>query len=495
MAMPEPPVEASPANQRLEALRRYVRPLVIAVVLGSLLLLPFRIIGYNYLPADDALRHAAKVVSGKPWHDILVFRDGVPPDSHPGWHALLGAVHSGFGDGTDTLVVFSLVFLCLLFCLPPLLVLRRPEAWPLVLLALALLAWPLMARLFYGRPYILSMAVMLLWALLWRKLDTPRLDWRWAGLFTTLLALSTWIHCTWYLLVLPVAALAAGQAWRAAFRLAGCTIAGVFVGACLTGQPVAFLWSTFHHLLWSFGNSEVNRMLVSEFQPHDGDPALVILALLLLGWRQAQGRTAAAVLRDPVFLMAVMGWILGLAVRRFWLDWGLPAFLVWAALEVQELLDRAMPADAWRRLGLTVAGCAALYLMVTHDSGSRWTKCQETEYLSTENADHAPWLPEPGGIFYSDNMFLFYQTFYANPKAPWRYILGYEAGLMPPEDLAIFRDIQRRHAAYAAYEPWVRKMRPEDRLVLSLPEGNPPGIAGLQWHYTARHIWIGRLPR
>ena len=55
---------------------RLVKPLVVAIVIGAILLSCFKIISYGYLPVDDALRHAAKVVSGKDWHEIVVLRPG-----------------------------------------------------------------------------------------------------------------------------------------------------------------------------------------------------------------------------------------------------------------------------------------------------------------------------------------------------------------------------------------------------------------------------------
>ena len=60
-------------------------PLVVrALVLATLFLIPVRIVGHGYRPTDDALRHAAKAVSGKSWDQILVLRPDVRVDSHPG---------------------------------------------------------------------------------------------------------------------------------------------------------------------------------------------------------------------------------------------------------------------------------------------------------------------------------------------------------------------------------------------------------------------------
>ena len=69
-------------------MNKLVPILVTILTLWIILLIPFRIIGYGYLPPDDAMRHAAKAVSGKPWAEILVLRDGYTRDSHIGWHAI-----------------------------------------------------------------------------------------------------------------------------------------------------------------------------------------------------------------------------------------------------------------------------------------------------------------------------------------------------------------------------------------------------------------------
>ncbi len=95
-----------------------------------------------------------------------------------------------------------------------------------------------------------------------------------------------------------------------------------------------------------------------------------------------------------------------------------------------------------KRVWITLAVACVLFLSVTSDYNSRWTSSKSVQYLSSEKPEHKNWLPEKGGIIYSNSMYVFYQTFYANPQADWRYILGFEPTMMPPEDLAIFRNIQ-----------------------------------------------------
>ena len=53
---------------------RYVPLACWAAAILVLVIIPAKILSEGYLPGDDALRHAAKVVSGKPWSEILVMR-------------------------------------------------------------------------------------------------------------------------------------------------------------------------------------------------------------------------------------------------------------------------------------------------------------------------------------------------------------------------------------------------------------------------------------
>src|SRR5262245_23894032 len=78
---------------QMARLRHYVPLLVWALAVVAVLLVPSKIISYGFLPADDALRHAAKAVSGRNWSDIMVMRPGFELDIHSGWHALLSAIY------------------------------------------------------------------------------------------------------------------------------------------------------------------------------------------------------------------------------------------------------------------------------------------------------------------------------------------------------------------------------------------------------------------
>jgi hypothetical protein len=165
------------------------------------------------------------------------------------------------------------------------------------------------------------------------------------------------------------------------------------------------------------------------------------------------------------------------------------------ALEFQSVLRDKFHALSRKRLLVTVLAAGALYLAVTSGHQHRWTSGDAAVFLSGENPVHAPWLPETGGVFYSKDMALFYRTFFQNPHASWRYVLGFEPTMMPAEDLAVYRELALSFGAYSAYGPWVQKMTAGDRLIVEHPSSSTPKIEGLEWCHVAPGIWSGRLPR
>lgn len=152
-----------------------VRPLVLCLLVAIIGIIPARIIGYGYMPGDDANRHAAKVVSGKDWDEILVLRDDVKMDSHPGWHAILNIIYKATNYSTDHLVDISVISLFILFSLVPLMLLDRPEAWPISMLTFVIAGPGLLGRLLLGRPYIFTMSVVLVLCFLWPKLRSKKI--------------------------------------------------------------------------------------------------------------------------------------------------------------------------------------------------------------------------------------------------------------------------------------------------------------------------------
>ena len=123
------------------------------------------------------------------------------------------------------------------------------------------------------------------------------------------------------------------------------------------------------------------------------------------------------------------------------------------------------------------------------------------QYLAQNDPALQGWLPESGGIIYSVDMTVFNDLFFKNPTAPWRYVLGFESALMLPEDLAVVREVAWNYGDLRGYDPWLKKIRPQDRLII--PESWLPttgltrggNIAELEWHRAANGWWIGRLRR
>ena len=473
----------------LGAGRRIIRSIIILLCLVTLLLTCLRVIGQGYFPRDDALRHVAMVVSGQSWEKILVIRPEITMDSHPGWHSILRGVQFLTAGDKQLLLNFSVMFLFLAFSLPPVFYFRRGEAW-IVTLALSTLFFFLpIFRLFFGRPFIVSMVMVVLFCFLWDRIRDKK--WPWAELFalTLLAALATWIHGTWYLFALPLLALVLARQWRVFMLMSVAISGGVILGAMFTGSPLAFLHQMIFHALEAFGKYNFQRQLVSEFQPFSGEMLVFFLVGGLLMWRWARGEWKTTTVDNPIFYLAIIGWIMGFFAMRFWTDWAWPALAFWVALEVQAVLEFYTDRYSLKRFAFALVSCLVILLAVTNDQGSRWSGVV-SEWPNMENAAHRPWLPNDGGILYNDNMSLFYQVFYLNPHGPWRYTLGFEPVWMPADNIEIYRNIQLTRGKNESYAPWVNKMTGKDRMILI--RNAKPQIEGLEWHEVTPAVWSGK---
>jgi hypothetical protein len=472
-----------------------------AIVILVILFIPLRVIQYGFLPGDDALRHAAKAVSGKPWPDILVLGPAFKIDTNFGWHLLLRQIYlrnkcdpPNEARDTEKLVLFAIVALFALVNWSALVWLKRPEAWLIALLAVAL-GSDLWMRFSVGRPFILTIAGLLTILFAWHAHGSSPPKW-WTVLWLTpLIALCTFVHGVWYLWMLPVAAFFLAGQFRWGLMLIVGWLAGAFLGASLTGHPLASLYQALVMAYRAFGMHETQRTLVGEFQPSSGDVLGLVIFGGLLILRQLAGLKARPLTSNPAFWLLGLAWVLGFKATRFMEDWGWPALMVLIACDLQLLLQARFAVDSFKRLALTGGLAVAVFLAITNDGGSRWTSNLTQQYLTQDNPDLNGWLPEKGGILYSSDMTIFYQTFFKNPNADWRYILGFEPALMPDEDFQVFHKIMWNYGEAKAYEPWVGKMRPPDRLVIRGGRGSLPSSSQLEWEYGVSGIWIGRLPR
>ena len=478
-------------REQLDASEKVLRSTVLLVCLATFLFTGLQILGRGYHPTDDALRHVAKVISGKPWQEILVVRDEIGMDSHPGWHAVLHAVGSWTRLETTLLLNFSVLSLLLLFCCFPLFYFERCEAWVASLLALAVVSFGPIYRLTYGRPFIVSMFLLVFFCFVWERIRQRRRPAAELVGLALAASLSTWVHGAWYLLPLPLCALGLAREWRPLLLMSLATAAGVLLGALFTGTPVTFLHQMLFHARLAFGRHDFQRQLVSEFQPYEGASGVLILVALALLWRAVRGQWTARCVDDPVFILAGLGWVLGFVAVRFWTDWGWPAIAYWLAREIDAVLRAYTRQFHPRRLILVAGVCLAFFLAISNDHGNRWTGMLGARWPQMENPEHRSWLPDPGGILYSDHMGVFYNLFSANPHGDWKYVLGFEPVWMPDEDLAIYRKTQLAMGDPKSYAPWVAKMTAKDRMVLL--RQSQPQIAGLEWHEVTPGVWSGKL--
>lgn len=477
----------------LDRLRRYVPLAAWVIVVSVILIIPLKIISDGYLPGDDALRHAAKAVSGKPWQDILVLGPAFR-DQNFVWHDFLREIFLWSHCGTDQLVVVEVVGLFVLFAFSPLPWLKRPEAW-LITVTVATLSSVMMQRMMLGRPFLLTLSGLasVLCAWQFRGSSPPR--WGTFAWMTVVIALCTLVHGIWYLWAMLVAAFVLAGQFRWGILVGAAWLAGSFLGAAVTGHPVDELSYAVTIALRTMGLHDVQNTMTAELQSFNGDVLALLVVGGLLALRNVCGLKVRPWKSSPVFWLACLGWILGFKANRFWEDWGWPALMVLLTGDLQLLLEARFAADSFKRLALVGGLALTTFMVATSDFGGRWTQNLSWSYLTQDNPDLKGWLPDQGGIFYTADMTLFFQTFFKNPTAKWKYMTGFEPALMPDEDFAVYQRVLWNFGDVRAYEPWVKKMRLGDRLVIRGDRAAPPYIPELEWEYGVSGVWLGRVPR
>ncbi|NCD32747.1 MAG: hypothetical protein EOL87_04935 [Spartobacteria bacterium] len=471
--------------------RKYGVMLTLLLTLIVLLAVPLKIMSYGYRPPDDAKRHSAHALDTRSWNEIVVQDTGAVADTNPGWDTLLRLLHKQLHWDQESLLIFSVVALASLYLLTGLFLIKDALAWTIGLLIGILAAPSFIARLTLGRPYIITICSMMCVMMVWRNRNSP-LSLR-IVVSTIVLALSCWFHGSWYLsMLIPAAFILAGQFTNG--LLAGaCWLGGSFLGSLLTGHPFAFLHQETAHAVMTFGENLSQRQLVGEFTADLINLNLLFsIAITLLIRVLYSGASFRSLTKDPIFILYILGTILGLYVCRFNHDWGVPAGVLWLVCQWHEILQRSqfMIKQPLFSLGILSVILVTIYFSTTTDVNERWTKFAENDPININDPEMAEWLPEPDGIVYSHAMAVFYQMYFNHPTAPWRYILGYESGIMPKEDLEIFRSIQWNRCMPASFQPWVNKMKQGDRLIV---QGTlRPIIKGVEWHLAARNLWIGR---
>ncbi len=470
--------------------------IVLLTLLLALIVVPFMVISYGYLPCDDALRHAAKVLSEKNWNQILVLDHPDILDPHPGWHAILSTFRHFSGAGGDGLVIFSVVALFLIYALPPLFKAKHPESWAIAFFLIAAMNSSYLQRLMFGRPFLFSIFVLNMVCLNWQWFRERQVKPSAYIIFTALFATSCWIHGSWFLfLIIFPCFLIAGEI-RAGLNLFACFVLGTIIGSAFTGHPAQFLVQTLLHAIHAMNFSVPKRLLVIEFKPFMVDIVVFFaMCLTLIFKKNILGKLDRSSYFSPLTVIIFCCGVLTMVSIRFWLDWGLPVVVIWFMLQIDDILNSINSYTVKRRLVTLVLLVPSLLICTSADIQSRWTYMLTKDYVTADIPGVTEWLPGKGGTIYSDSMLFFYETFYMNPKADWRYILGFEPAMMPRDDLKIYRKIQWNYGAVEAFEPWVKKMRPEDRLVIIAPQNAQPNLPGLEWFYITTDTWIGRKPK
>ncbi|HEY3914315.1 MAG TPA: hypothetical protein VGN61_07500 [Verrucomicrobiae bacterium] len=473
------------------ALDRYAPLLCWVVAILTALFICLKIVGSGYLANGDARRHVAKPFANRPYSEIVVMRPEYVVDHSPGWEWLLGVVHRTLNWDEDALMSFSVSSLLFFVLCFPLIWVRTPEAWLAAVLVQMLAIPEVMTRWDQGRPYLLTEGILMVLLFSWSKEEGTRPSW-WKVAATCFgFGLSVWMHGAWYLWVLLFGAFFLAQRWRAGLWLVGCWGAGTIGAALLTGQPVTFLKQAILIAKWVSEEHVPKWMLVGEFRPSEGDFATVILLAVVYLWRRGSNKSTP-LFTDPVVWMIAINWVLGLSADRFWADWGMPASVVWMATQFDDEMPRVWNGAPLKRLAICGMIALPLFLTATNDLGRRYSFYQNEVFLDGSDPELKGWMPGAVGIFYSDSMQFFYNTFYKNPKGNWRYIVGFEPALMPPDDLKVYRAIQQSSGAFVEYEPWVKKMRAQDRL--EIESTIQPELPELKWKRVAGNIWIGRVP-
>ncbi len=473
---------------------------LLALLLISLLMLsiPLKIISYGWTPTDDATRHTAFSTIDKEWSDIVVIKEGLGADHNPGWHQILKFLHKKLNVSKENLLKFSVIGLFLLVNLTGILVSPTPVCWLLSFLFVIICDLGVLFRFLLGRPYIISCAATLLILRLYALPNSNKeFGNRNKKIFRALavslaIALSTWIHGSFYLfLLIPLSFLIAGKI-KESVQLFFCTLLGTVLGAIFTGDFFGFF--KFHVLatINIFTEKTFNWLLVTEFASGVANTFCIIFIFAIITLCIYKKKlTIKELTSDPSFIMMLLSWLLSIMVIRFWIDWGRIALLFWLAYRFKDLIDSSKILDEPRvKYCLFIFAFLTVYFMCTNDGGGRYSKIVFDQPINFSEERLAGWAPEEGGIVYSDNMGVFFKHFYEYPSAPWKYILGFESAIMPDEDRKVLRRIGYNFRLPDEFLPWINKMTKADRLITIGPVGEFPQLEVIR---GARNYWIYRL--
>lgn len=478
-------------RQNTENIIKPRESVIALLIIGlALIYIPFKIASYGWTPADDATRHSAFATVNKEWSDIVVIKPEYSADHNPGWHSVLRFIHK-IGANKTNLLRFSFIGLFLFVNFAGIIVSPKPIAWFASLFLLLITEPGILGRLLLGRPYLFSFAITLLLFKLWSDQKLSIKSQIKLPISVILITLSVWIHGSWYLfLLIPFSFFLAGKN-KAALQLFACIIAGTLLGALLSGDFAGFLRFHTFATINIFSEKTFNWLLVTEFRAGNIPIIWLLVAVPIIFYLSNINKlNPRELLSDPVFMMVLLNWMLGIMTIRFWIDWGLPALMYWLSFRISDVLNSS---DIFKepriKYGLTLFMIVSTVFVATNDGGGRFSKAVFDQPIDFSEERLKGWAPEPGAIIYSNNMGVFYKHFHAYPEMPWKYILGFESALMPDEDRKILRNIGYNFGRTEEFLPWINKMRPGDRMILY---GNLKDVPNTEWIQGSRFCWIGR---
>ncbi len=477
--------------------------ILLLLILGTLVFIPFKILSFGWNPPDDASRHIAFSTIDAKWSDVLVIDEKYDTDHNAGWHQVLKFLNKYCGFDKYDLMYFSVVGLFLLVNICGILVAPSPISWCIALLMMLNFDATVLFRLMFGRPYLVSCATTLVVLYLW-SLDSEEykpnfIKKTWVKYLLTIIALSlgVWIHGSWYIfLLIPISFFIAGRT-KDSLKLTGCVLLSTVIGALLTGKFLHFLYYHFAVTFSIYSEPTFNWLLAKE--NHTGLQSIYwssFAAIIILLCMKKSNYKLKSIGSDPVFIMVLLCWMGSIMIIRFWIDWGRMALLLWLSYRIHELIKSSYSLKNPRiRYCLSVFVLVCLTLCFINDYDGRYTKAalmQPVDFYNEQTLDKLKgWEPGDGGIIYSTSMKCFYQHFFMYPTAKWKYVLGFEPAIMKTEAQQIYRDIGYT-GLEEAYTPWVKKMTENDRLILfnrlyTFPE--------LEWIRGNRTWWVGRLKK
>lgn len=276
------------------------------------------------------------------------------------------------------------------------------------------------------------------------------------------------------------------------FELTFCILLSTVIGAFMTGEFNEFLHFHYSATLNIFSEKIYNWQLVTEFA--EGNihifwvfPSIFIITLLVYSKKLKLNDLS----NDPLFILILLTWLLSIRVVRFWVDWGIVALMYWSSIKLSELISdmESIKKPFLKKVLFVTIMVSAVIIIPSH----KWNNKKERAnyFVDFSRKEFSDFKPSDNGIIYNDSMRHFYHQYFTDPKAKYKYILGFEPAIMPDDDKKTFREITYSDFHFKAYEPWINKLTEKDRIFASVDlSSNYPQ---LDWIKVSKNLYIGKI--